>query len=104
MYAYGDRQAQSDHTMFIKHSPQGQIISFCLGQWYILLTGDDPEEVQRLKEYLASELEIKDFGDLSIFQRLKQQNPSKMYLYFSTNMFLISQKKQECLAKRPVIP
>ena len=71
MYAYGDRQAQSDHTMFTKHSPQGQIISFCLGQWYFLLTGDDPEEVQRLKEYLASELEIKDLGDLKYFLETK---------------------------------
>lgn len=33
----------------------------------IVLTGDDLEEMQRLKEYLSREFEIKDLGALKYF-------------------------------------
>jgi hypothetical protein len=37
----------------------------------IVLTRNDDEEIQRLKKYLASEFEIKDFGNLKYFMGIK---------------------------------
>lgn len=56
----GYSQAQTDHTMFIKHSEGGKVTVLIVYVDDIVPTGDDQEEMERLKVSLAAEFEIKD--------------------------------------------
>ncbi|RVW73986.1 Retrovirus-related Pol polyprotein from transposon RE1 [Vitis vinifera] len=60
-------QAQSDHTMFIKHSNDGKIAILIVYVDDIILTGDHVTKMDRLKKSLALEFEIKDLGSLRYF-------------------------------------
>lgn len=60
-------QAQSDHTMFIKHSDDGKIAILIVYVDDIILTGDNVTKMDRLKKSLALEFEIKDLGSLRYF-------------------------------------
>ena len=51
----------------------------------IILTGDDIEEIERLKKILGKEFEIKDLGQLKYFLGMEVAR--------SKNGILISQKK-----------
>ena len=67
MLKYGFKQSQVDHTLFIKHSSQGKTTALIVYVDDIVLTGDDVEEMKKLKGYLSSEFEIKDLGPLKYF-------------------------------------
>ena len=67
MLTYGFKQSQTDHTLFIKHSSQGKTTTLKVYVDEVILTGDDFEEMVRLKGYLAREFEIKDLGSLKYF-------------------------------------
>ena len=64
-YAY--IQSQADHTMFYKHSNDGKIAILIVYVDDIVLTGDDCDELAKLKKKLAEEFEIKDLGALKYF-------------------------------------
>ncbi|XP_022883644.1 uncharacterized protein LOC111400457 [Olea europaea var. sylvestris] len=66
----GYKQAQSDHTMFIRHSG-GKITILIVYVDDIVLTGDHYDEMERLKKALATEFEIKDLGPLRYFLGLE---------------------------------
>lgn len=63
----GYAQAQSDHSMFFKHSKDGKIAVLIVYVDDIILTGDKLIEMERLKKSLASNFEIKDLGTLLYF-------------------------------------
>ena len=67
MLKYGFKQSQGDHTLFIRHSSQGKVTVLIVYVDDIVLTGDDVEDMQELKKYLAKEFEIKDLGNLKYF-------------------------------------
>ena len=56
-------QAQTDHTVFYKHK-EGKVTILIVYVYDIILTGDDVEEMTRVKKGLASEFEMKDLGKL----------------------------------------
>ncbi|KAK2987530.1 hypothetical protein RJ640_030199 [Escallonia rubra] len=56
-----------DYTMFTRHSTDGKIAILIVYVDDIILTGDDTAEMERLKQCLASEFEIKDLGSLKFF-------------------------------------
>ena len=60
-------QCQTDHTLFVKHSPAGKITILIVYVDDIILTGNCDEEIQKLKSFLAKEFEIKDLGNLKYF-------------------------------------
>lgn len=62
----GYTQAQTDHTMFYRHS-QGKITILIVYVDDIIVTGDHHEEIERLKQALGKEFEIKDLGTLRYF-------------------------------------
>ena len=64
---YGYSQCQIDHTLFIKHTSGGKTTVLIVYVDDIILTGDDEEEIQKLKKFLATEFEIKDLGSLKYF-------------------------------------
>ena len=67
MLKYGFKQSQGDHTLFIRHSSHEKLTALIVYVDDIVLTGDDVEEMQLLKGYLAREFEKKDLGSLKYF-------------------------------------
>ncbi|XP_049388225.1 uncharacterized mitochondrial protein AtMg00810-like [Solanum stenotomum] len=59
-------QSNSDHTLFIKQN-EGKVTSLIVYVDAMVLTGDDPEEMEKLQQYLATKFEMKDLGQLRYF-------------------------------------
>ncbi|KAJ9678560.1 hypothetical protein PVL29_020667 [Vitis rotundifolia] len=64
---YGYTQSQADHTMFYKHSNEGKVVILIVYVDDIVLTGDDCNELEKLKGKLVEDFEIKDLGTLKYF-------------------------------------
>lgn len=60
-------QSHADYTMFYKHNKEGKVAILIVYMDDIILTGDDIEELKRLKKKLATAFEIKDLGTLKYF-------------------------------------
>ena len=63
----GYRQSQADHTIFTRVSAKGKITVLIVYVDDIILTRDDLVEMDRLKQSLATDFEIKDLGALKYF-------------------------------------
>nr|GEZ48146.1 ribonuclease H-like domain-containing protein [Tanacetum cinerariifolium] len=70
MKNYSFKQSNSDHTLFLKQ--RGNLIT-CLIIYVddMIVTGDDKEEITKLKKYLFTEFEMKDLGRLKYFLRIE---------------------------------
>ncbi|PRQ17925.1 putative RNA-directed DNA polymerase [Rosa chinensis] len=66
MKAFGYRQSNSDHTLFIK-CKNGKITALIVYIDDMIVTGDDPKEMNELQKYLSKEFEMKDLGQLKYF-------------------------------------
>ena len=66
MKVFGYKQSNSDHTLFIKHK-EGKVTALIVYVDDMVLTGDDPCEMEALQEYLATKFEMKDLGQLKYF-------------------------------------
>ncbi|KAK1418159.1 hypothetical protein QVD17_27298 [Tagetes erecta] len=66
MKGYGFQQSNSDHTLFLKR--RGKLIT-CLIIYVddMIITGNDEEEMKKLKASLSKEFEMKDLGRLKYF-------------------------------------
>ena len=60
-------QSRGDHSLFIKHSKQGNLTTSLVYVDDIIVTKNDIDEQQHLKENLAQEFDIKDIGKLQYF-------------------------------------
>jgi len=66
MCGMGYRQCNGDHTLFYRHSGN-HITILAVYVDDIIITGDDTMEIDRLKESLSKEFEVKDLGQLRYF-------------------------------------
>ncbi|KAM5555122.1 hypothetical protein ABKV19_023158, partial [Rosa sericea] len=66
MRAFGYKQSNSDHTLFIKRR-QGKITALIVYVDDMVVTGDDLKEMETLQKYLSKEFEMKDLGQLKYF-------------------------------------
>ncbi|PRQ35290.1 putative RNA-directed DNA polymerase [Rosa chinensis] len=66
MKAFGYRQSNSDHTLFIKRK-NGKITALIVYVDDMIVTGDDPKEMNELQKYMSKEFEMKDLGQLKYF-------------------------------------
>ncbi|XP_020249231.1 uncharacterized protein LOC109826619 [Asparagus officinalis] len=62
----GYKQCNGDHTVFYRHS-KTRITILAVYVDDIVITGDDVEEILRLKKRLGEEFEVKDLGQLKYF-------------------------------------
>ncbi|GAU31183.1 hypothetical protein TSUD_316080 [Trifolium subterraneum] len=67
MKKQGYIQGQTDHTLFTKFSQDGKIAVLIVYVDDIVLTGNDTDEMGRVKEKLAVDFEIKDLGSMRYF-------------------------------------
>ena len=63
----GYTQCQADHTLFLRTSQEEKISLLIVYVDDIILSGNDEEELQKLKKQLAQEFEVKDIGNLKYF-------------------------------------
>ncbi|MDD0148486.1 reverse transcriptase domain-containing protein, partial [Shigella flexneri] len=66
MKVFGYRQNNSDHTLFIKRK-NGKITALIVYVDDMIVTGDDPKEMNEFQKYLSKEFEMKDLGQLKYF-------------------------------------
>ncbi|RVW25573.1 Retrovirus-related Pol polyprotein from transposon RE1 [Vitis vinifera] len=66
MRAFGYRQSNSDHTLFLKKQ-HGKITTLIVYVDDMVVTGNDPEERKALQNYLSREFEMKDLSHLKYF-------------------------------------
>lgn len=87
MVQSGYKQAQTDHTLFIKRQgPKLTALTVYVDD--IVVTGNDEEEVQRLKSSLVEEFEIKDLGFLRYFFGIEVVASSKGIFLFQRKYVL----------------
>ena len=67
MKAMGYWQSRGDHTLFMKHSKKGTLITLLVYVDDIIVTRNDEDEKKLLKGNLAREFDIKDPGRLKYF-------------------------------------
>ena len=74
---HGYIQGQTDHTLFIKHSLNGKITILIVYVDDIILTKNHINEMDKLKEVLANEFEIKDLRPLKYFLGMEVDRSKK---------------------------
>ena len=76
MRAFGYRQSNSDHTLFLKKQ-RGKIIALIVYVDDMVVTGNDSEEKKAVQNYLSRELEMKDLGPLKYFLGIEVSRSAK---------------------------
>lgn len=96
MKSCGYHQSQADHTLFYKHGKEGKVTILIVYVDNIVLTGNDSEELERLKRRLATNFEIKDLGTLKYFLGMEFARPKEGIFLNQHNMFLFYLMRQVC--------
>ena len=94
-------QSQGDHTLFIKHSEKGRIIALIAYVDDIMVTGDDLEEMEKLKKKLANEFKIKDLRRLKYLLGIKVAHSKEVKVILLQKYTLNLLKETEMLRGRP---
>ncbi|RVW27298.1 Retrovirus-related Pol polyprotein from transposon RE1 [Vitis vinifera] len=76
MRAFGYRQSNSDHTLFLKKQ-HSKITTLIVYVDDMVVTGNDPEERKALQNYLSREFEMKDLGPLKYFLGIEVSRSSE---------------------------
>ena len=85
---YGYVQCQSDHTLFLKHTPCGDMTALIVYVDDIVITGNNDGEIQKLKGFLANEFEVKDLGNLRYFLGMEvARSPRNVFQFHNGSMF-----------------
>ena len=92
MISFGYQQSNSDHTLFIKRK-EGKLTLLIVYVDDIVMTGDDREEMTRLKKLLAQEFEIKDLGKLQYFLGIEVAQ-SKRGIFISQRKYILDLLKE----------
>ena len=91
--------------MFVKHFVDENIALFIVYVEDIIITGDDLEQTNHLKNLLAKEFEVKDLGQLKCFLGIEMFGQRVVFLFFKGGTLWIYFKKRGCLdSKQPIHP
>ncbi|CAL2271713.1 unnamed protein product [Prunus armeniaca] len=70
MKKYGYEESNVDHTLFLKRK-NGKLATLIIYVDDMIVTGDDLDEIGKLKGYLAFEFAMNDLGGLKYFLGIK---------------------------------
>ncbi|RDX99830.1 hypothetical protein CR513_17073, partial [Mucuna pruriens] len=82
-----------NHTLFIKHSPDGKLTLLLVYIDDMVVTGDDEIEKLTLKEKLVPQFEIKELGKLKYFLRIEVAY-SKQGIFISQRKYVLDLLKE----------
>ena len=85
-------KSTADHSMFIKHTQNSTTIILVYVD-DIIVTGNDNEEIKRVKQSLKDEFDIKDLGKLSYFLGIEIAHSSKG-LFLSQRKYVLDLLKE----------
>ena len=95
-------QSRGDHTLFIKHSSNGELTALLVYVDDIIVTGNDMIEREKLKTELAREFEMKDLGRLKYFLGIEVAY-SKEGIFLSQRKYILDLLKDTgTLGSKPV--
>ncbi|RDX65732.1 hypothetical protein CR513_55583, partial [Mucuna pruriens] len=93
-YSHNEKnKSQGDHTLFIKHSPNGKLTLLLVYVDDMIVTGDDEIEKLNLKEKLATQFEMKELGKLKYFLGIEVAY-SKQGIFISQRKFVLDLLKE----------
>ncbi|KAL6324290.1 hypothetical protein AAG906_007400 [Vitis piasezkii] len=101
MRAFGYRQSNSDHTLFLKKQ-HGKITTLIVYVDDMVVTGNDPEERKTLQNYLSREFEMKDlvYIDVDWAGAVDDRRSTSGYFTFvGGNLVTWKSKKQNVVAR-----
>lgn len=76
MKSVGNLQSNSDNTLFIKQNgKRREVTTLIVYVDDIVLNDDEPEEMKKLQQYLATKFEMKDFRQLRYFLGIEVSRP-----------------------------
>jgi len=87
MKFFGYTQSNSDHTLFLKHN-HGKITALIIYVDDMIVTGNDPNEISSLQQYLASNFDMKQLGDLKYFLGIEVAR-SKHGIFLSQRKYVL---------------
>ena len=77
MIIVGYKQIHANHTLFVKHSTSREMTTLLVYVVEIIVTGNDLEERETLKQCLAKEFKIKELGRLNYFLGIEMVHSKK---------------------------
>ena len=89
-------QGHSDHTLFTKRSVSGKVAVLIVYVDDIVLSGDDTAEINKLKQKMADEFEIKDLGNLKYFLGMEVTRSTEG-ISVSQRKYTIDLLKETCM-------
>jgi hypothetical protein len=101
MRAFGYRQSNWDHTLFLKHR-DGKVTALIVYVDDMVVTGNDPAEQAALKNYLSTEFEMKDLGSLKYFLGIEVSR-CKSGIFLSQRKYVLDLLKEtDMTACKPI--
>jgi len=88
MIALGYKQIQGDHSLFMKHSPEGKLTLLLVYMDDMIIAGNDEVQKQVLKEKLAAQFEMKDLRRLKYFLGIEVAY-SKQGIFMSQRKYVL---------------
>jgi hypothetical protein len=80
MLKLGFRQSNADHTLFYKRCA-GKLTILIVYVDDIVITGDDSQGIEKVKQHLKNEFEVKDLGEMRYFLGIEvSRSPRGIYL------------------------
>lgn len=76
MKSIGYNQSDADHTLFVKNNKE-KITALIVYVDDMVMTGNDKDEMNKLKGVLGAEFELKDLGNLKYFLGIEVARSSK---------------------------
>ncbi|GKA15748.1 putative RNA-directed DNA polymerase [Tanacetum coccineum] len=76
MKGIGYKQSDADHTLFVKNN-EGKVTALIVYVDDMVVTGDDEDEMNKLKDVLGAEFELKDLGKLKYFLGIEVARSSR---------------------------
>jgi len=101
MRAFGYRQSNWDHTLFLKHRDE-KVTTLIVYVDDMVVTGNDPAEQAALKNYLSTEFEMKDLGSLKYFLGIEVSR-CKSGIFLSQRKYVLDLLKEtDMTACKPI--